>query len=430
MSRGRKVVIIGSGGREHALAHALLQSSSVQEVIVCPGNAGTQAKVLSSGKTLRSIKGRPLDVSVAEKADLVVVGPEGPLCDGLTDALSAQDVLVFGPTARAARLEASKSFMKDFVRKMGIATARHVVVHQVEELADALATFTAPPVVKADGLCAGKGVVVAESFEQASRAAHQMLSGEVFGNAGRTIVLEERLTGQEVSIHAICDGQKAFLLPAAQDHKRICDGDQGPNTGGMGAYTPAPIVDVPLMRRVHNEIIQKVLAGMRAEGCPFRGALFAGLMISESGAPQVLEFNVRFGDPETQVLMNVIEGDLCELLMSAARGNLDANAVRIADRHALCIVLAAAGYPGEVRTGDVIHGLEQARALPNVSVYCAGTAMDGASMVTAGGRVLGVTGRGPSLRDAANSAYAAVDCIQFEGRQYRRDIGYRALPKS
>jgi phosphoribosylamine--glycine ligase len=427
MSRGRKVVVIGSGGREHALARALLESPSVQEVIVTPGNACTQSRVLPSGKTLRNIKGRPLDVSVAEKADLVVVGPEQPLCEGLVDALSAQDVLAFGPTARAAQLEASKSFMKDFVRKMGITSAHHVVVTQVERLPAALAEFASPPVVKADGLCAGKGVVVADSFEQAKHAAEEMLSGDAFGSAGRTVVLEERLEGQEVSIHAICDGQKALLLPAAQDHKRIHDGDQGPNTGGMGAYAPAPIADAAMMQRVHDEIIQKVLTGMRAEGCPFRGTLFAGLMISKSGVPQVLEFNVRFGDPETQVLMNVIEGDLCELLMSAARGSLDFDAVRVVNRHALCVVLAAAGYPGQVKTGDIIHGIDQARALPHVRVYGAGTGMDGANIVTTGGRVLGVTGFGNTLREAANFAYGGVDCIKFEGMQYRRDIGHRAL---
>jgi phosphoribosylamine---glycine ligase len=427
MSRGRKVVVIGSGGREHALALALLESPSVQEVIVSPGNAGTQMNVSQTGKSVRNVKGRPLDVAIAEKADLVVIGPEQPLCDGLTDALNAQDILVFGPTALAARLEASKSFMKGFVERMGIASARHVVVNCLEQLPAALGTFESAPVVKADGLCAGKGVVVADTFEQASRAAKRMLSGEIFGEAGRIVVLEERLNGQEVSIHAICDGQKAFLLPAAQDHKRIHDGDQGPNTGGMGAYAPAPVIGHELMRRIDEEIIQKVLTGMRAEGCPFRGTLFAGLMISDSGMPKVLEFNVRFGDPETQVLMNVIEGDLCELLMSAARGSLDPTAVSITDQHALCVVLAAAGYPGEVRTGDIIHGLEQARLHRNVRVYCAGAGIDGSNTVTSGGRVLGVAGFGTTLRQAATFAYAAVDSISFEGRQYRRDIGFRAL---
>lgn len=427
MSRGRKVVVIGSGAREHALAQVLLESPSVQDVIVTPGNAGTQMRTLPSGKTIRNIKGRAFDVAIAEKADLVVVGPEQPLCEGLTDALNAQDVLVFGPTARAARLEASKSFMKDFVKRMGIPSAQHVVVDHVDALEAALGQFQTPPVVKADGLCAGKGVVVAESFEQARKAAQRMLSGDAFGTAGRTVVLEERLTGQEVSIHAICDGQRAFLLPAAQDHKRIFDNDQGPNTGGMGAYAPAPIITRELMQRVHDDIIQKVLAGMRAEGSLFRGCLFAGLMVSEAGVPHVLEFNVRFGDPETQVLMNVVHGDFCELLMSAARGSLNSDAVKVVDRHALCVVMAAAGYPGTIRTGDVIAGIDQANALPNVKVYCAGAGVDGSNTIVTGGRVLGVTGFGDTLRSAADNAYAAVKCISFEGAQYRSDIGHHAL---
>jgi phosphoribosylamine--glycine ligase len=427
MSRGRKVVVVGSGGREHALTLALLECPSVQEVVVTPGNAGTAGPCTIHGKTVRNIKGRALDIAIAEKPDLVVVGPEQPLCEGLTDALNAQDILVYGPSARAARLEGSKSYMKALLDKIGLKTAKHIVVHEPGEVLKAVSEFSTPPVVKADGLCAGKGVVVSESHEEARIAAIQMLSGEAFGDAGRKVVLEERLSGQEVSVHAICDGQKAFILPSAQDHKRIFEGDLGPNTGGMGTYAPAPIITAELQHRIEQEIIAKVLAGMRAEGCPFRGTLFAGLMISETGEPQVLEFNVRFGDPETQVIMNVIHGDLCELLVSAARGNLDASAIQITSNHALCVVLAAKGYPGEPAKGDVIFGLSEASARPNVRVYHAGTALDGNRVVTAGGRVLGVTGFGSTLQKAATAAYEAVDCIEFEGRQFRRDIGYRAL---
>ena len=431
MSRGRKVIVVGSGGREHALALALLESASIQEVVVTPGNAGTQGPTTIPGKTLRSVKGRAFDVATAEKPDLVVVGPEQPLCEGLTDALNAQDILVYGPSSRAARLEGSKAFMKDFARRIGLVTARHEVVTHVDEVSRALATFDRPPVVKADGLCAGKGVIIADSHEAAGEAARLMLSGESFGEAGRKVVLEERLSGQEVSIHAICDGTRAVILPAAQDHKRIFDGDRGPNTGGMGSYAPAPIVDAAMLRRIEEDIVTKVLDGMRAEGTPFRGTLFAGLMISETGVPQVLEFNVRFGDPETQVLMNVIEGDLCELLTTAARGALDPSAVRVTASQALCVVLAAKGYPAEPAKGDVILGLSEAVARPNVRVYHAGTVMDGNRIVTAGGRVLGVTGFAPTLQKAAAYAYSAVECIEFEGRQFRRDIGYRALqPKS
>jgi phosphoribosylamine--glycine ligase len=430
MSRGRKVVVVGSGGREHALTQALLESNSVQEVVVTPGNAGTHGPSLVPGKTLRNVKGRAFDVAIAEKPDLVVIGPEQPLCEGLADALSAQDLLVYGPSGRASRLEGSKSFMKEFATKIGLVTARHVVVSDVDELPHAVAQFSEPPVVKADGLCAGKGVALVDSPEEACAAARKMLSGQAFGDAGRKVVLEERLRGEEVSIHAVCDGQRAILLPAAQDHKRIFDGDQGPNTGGMGSYAPAPIISDELLRRIDREIVNRVLDGMRAEGCPFRGTLFAGLMISGEGIPQVLEFNVRFGDPETQVLMNVIEGDLCELLITAARGNLDPTAVRILPNHALCVVMAAMGYPAEPRKGDSIGGLSEASARPNVRVYHAGTALDGGHMVTAGGRVLGITGFASTLQKAAHYAYSAVDCITFEGRQFRHDIGHRALTTS
>jgi len=427
MSRGRKVVVVGSGGREHALTQALLESPSVQEVVVTPGNAGTAGPSSISGKTLRNVRGRAFDVAIAEKPDLVVVGPEQPLCDGLTDALSAQDILVYGPSARAARLEGSKAYMKALAERIGLNTARHAIVTDANDVAKAVRSFAAPPVVKADGLCAGKGVVVPDTHDAASTAAIEMLSGRAFGQAGLKVVLEERLSGQEVSIHAICDGHKAILLPAAQDHKRIFEADRGPNTGGMGCYAPAPIVSADLMRRIDDEVITKVLDGMRKEGCPFRGTLFAGLMISDAGEAQVLEFNVRFGDPETQVLMNVIRGDLCQLLMTAARGNLDASAIEITSHHALCVVLAAKGYPGEPTKGDPILGLSEASSRPNVRVYHAGTASDGHRIVTAGGRVLGVTGFASTLQKAATLAYEAVDSIEFEGRQFRRDIGYRAL---
>jgi phosphoribosylamine--glycine ligase len=427
MTRRRKIVVVGSGGREHALALTLLTAPTVDEVVVTPGNAGTARCTAVPGKVMRNAKGRPLDVAIAEKPDLVVVGPEVPLCEGLVDALSAQDIFAYGPSRRAARLEGSKVYMKDMVSRLGLPTAKHVVITEAAGLEQAVAQFEQPPVVKADGLCAGKGVFVTTSHQQAVREAERLLSGQAFGDAGRTVVLEERLQGQEVSIHAICDGQRAFVLPAVQDHKRVYEGDQGPNTGGMGAYGPAPVVTAQLLSRVENQIINRVLEGMRADGCPFRGTLFAGLMVTERGEPNVLEFNVRFGDPETQVLMNLLEGDLCELLLTAARGNLDAGAVSIADRHALCVVLAASGYPGAVRTGDAVMGLSDAQSQPQVRVYHAGTGLDGDRVVTSGGRVLGVTGVGSTLSEAAHRAYAALESISFEGQHFRRDIGHRAL---
>jgi phosphoribosylamine---glycine ligase len=427
MAVGRKILIVGSGGREHALALALLDAPSVAEVLVAPGNAGTTVVPAGGGKILRSVVGSTLEIARTERVDLVVVGPEAPLCDGLVDDLAASGILAYGPSKAAARLEGSKAFMKDFVARHHLPTAKHVTLTIADDVGAAVRDFDVPPVVKADGLCAGKGVVVAQSFEEATEAAERMLSGRLFGDAGRTVVLEERLVGQEASIHAICDGERAFLLPAAQDHKRIFDRDQGPNTGGMGTYAPAPLITPELEQRIDRDIIRPVLDGMRAEGSPFKGTLFAGLMIAPNGDPKVLEFNVRFGDPETQVLTAILGGDLAELLVSAAQGRLDPNAVWRLEQHAICVVLAAQGYPGKVRTGDAITGTAAAGAISGVRVIHAGTRFVDGNLVTSGGRVLGVTARGDSLRQAAEVAYAAVQRVEFEGMQYRRDIGVRAL---
>ena len=427
---GRKVLVVGAGGREHALAGALLESPSVAEVVVAPGNPGTSTRPawLAAEKRLRNTASSPLDAARAERPDLVVVGPEAPLTEGLVDRLRAEGFLAYGPTRRAAALEGSKAFMKDFARRHGLRTARHASVTDVADAERVIRSFTQPPVIKADGLCAGKGVVVAESHDEATRAAREMLGGR-FGAAGATVVVEERLVGQEASVHAVCDGERAFVLPAAQDHKRIGDGDTGPNTGGMGTYAPAPLVTPALAERIRVELIEPAVAGMAADGNPFHGTLFAGLMITPAGEPYLLEFNVRFGDPETQVLMNVLDGDVAELLASAAAGRLAADAVRPAPRAAVCVVLAAAGYPGTPVLGAPITGLDQAAALDGVRVYHAGTRLDGAACFTAGGRVLGVTARGARLEDAHALAYRAAESIQFEGKQMRRDIAGRALER-
>lgn len=423
----RKVLVVGSGGREHALASALCASPSVSEVIVVPGNAGTERAPAGARATLRNASGTPLEVAEREAADLVVVGPEAPLTEGLVDALEARGIRAYGPSRAAARLEGSKAFMKEFAVRHGIPTARHAVVRRVDELEGALSSFELPPVVKADGLCAGKGVVVADSIDEARAAAREMLSGELFGAAGRVVVLEERLLGAEASVHAISDGERVLVLPAAQDHKRIGDGDTGPNTGGMGTYAPAPLVTPELEARIRREIIERTVQGMATDGTPFRGTLFAGLMIAPGGEPKLLEFNVRFGDPETQVLVGVVDGDLALALEGAAAGALDANALRVAPRHAVCVVLAAAGYPGTPETGDEIQGIEAAEQIEGVRVYHAGTRREDHRIVTSGGRVLGVTAQGDSLAQAHERAYRAADCIHFRGRQLRRDIARRAL---
>jgi phosphoribosylamine---glycine ligase len=425
-----KVLVVGSGGREHALALRLLMSPNVGEVIVCPGNAGTLSTPTGAafaGKKLSSSSDAPLVIAKRENVDLVVVGPEGPLCDGLADDLTREGVLTYGPSKLAAELEGSKAFMKSFAVRHGIPTARHVVVQDPAALEAIVRSFEVPPVVKADGLCAGKGVVVAETHAEALAAAREMLSGERFGAAGATVVLEERLIGNEASIHAICDGERYVLLHAAQDHKRIFDGDRGPNTGGMGTYAPAPVVTPAVMQRFEAEVVVPTLRGMAAEGRPFRGTLFAGVMVTPDEQLRLIEFNVRFGDPETQVLMATLDGDLAEALASAARGRLDPTAIRSSSQHAVCVVLAAHGYPETPRKGDVIHGLDAAGAEPGVSVLHAGTALaPNGAVVTAGGRVLGVTGHGASLQEAHSRAYQAARKIDFDGKQYRRDIAARA----
>jgi len=426
MSKLSKILVIGSGGREHALATRLLSCASVGEVIVSPGNAGT-ADSAFEGKLMRSVVGDALEVAASERPDLIVIGPEVPLCDGLVDRLSDAGHVVFGPTKLAAQLEGSKSFMKRFAARHGIPSGRFHVVTNAEEAERAVKDFSEPPVVKADGLAAGKGVVVADTHAEALDAARAMLSGAAFGDAGRTVVIEERVSGAEASMHAICDGERFVLLPAAQDHKRIFDGDRGPNTGGMGTYAPAPLVTGALQERIRTEIFERALRGMAADGHPFRGVLFAGLMIGEQGELSLLEFNVRFGDPETQVLMAVLDGDVAEALSAAARGELRPELLEVSSDHAVCIVLAAGGYPESPRTGDPISGLDAAATVPGVRVFHAGTNLRDGQVVTAGGRVLGVTARGKTLAEAHALAYRAAESITFEGRQFRRDIAARAL---
>jgi len=423
-----RVIVVGAGAREHALAAAV--ASGGHEVLAAPGNAGTEGVGRNVPVRADDVPGL-VDLAVSERADLVVVGPELPLTLGLVDALTARGVRAFGPMAAAARLEGSKAFMKRFCERHGIPTAAFAVFDDPDAADRHVASrpASAPPVVKADGLAAGKGVVVPATADEARAAIDGLMRKGEFGAAGRRVVLEERLTGEEASFHVVCDGTRAVALAPAQDHKRVGDGDTGPNTGGMGAYAPAPIVDAAVHGRVMREIVEPTLRGMAAEGMPFCGVLFVGLMI-DRGVPKVLEYNVRFGDPEATVLVPTYRGDWFALLEGAARGDLSGLGLETSSgpvaRAALSVVMAARGYPDAPRTGDRIDGLDG--PLPDGAfVRHAGTsrAKDG-TVVTSGGRVLAVGGVAPTLEAASRIAYAAVDRIRFEGEHHRRDIGRRA----
>jgi phosphoribosylamine--glycine ligase len=425
MSSLKRVVVVGSGAREHALATVFADAG--HKVTVAPGNAGTELVGDNADVQADDVAGI-VELAKAKAAHLVVVGPERPLTLGLVDALSEHGIRAFGPTRAAARLEASKAFMKSFCKRYGIATAPFAVFDDPDAAERHLRVAGRPLVVKADGLAAGKGVVVADTVDEACAAVDRMMRKGEFGAAGRIVVIEERLAGEEASFHVVCDGTRAVALAPAQDHKRVGDGDSGPNTGGMGAYAPAPIVGDALRDRVMREVVEPTLAGMTSEGAPFRGVLFVGLMI-DNGEPRVLEYNVRFGDPEATVLVPTYDGDWMLLMDAAASGDLSGIPPPRARGAALSVVMAAHGYPGKPRKGDRIEGLD--RALPRGAfVLHAGTARGrGGSVETAGGRVLTVGAHAASLTEAARIAYDVVGRLRWEGEHHRRDIGRRALER-
>jgi len=421
-----KVLVIGGGGREHALAWKLAQSPRISEVLVTPGNAGTalEPKCRNAQVAAADIAGL-VSLARTEGVALTVVGPEGPLVAGVVDAFESAGLACFGPRRLAARLEGSKQFTKEFLVRHRIPTARYAAFTRDTFDAAAIRAQRPPIVVKADGLAAGKGVVIAGSAGEAIRAAEGMFAGD-FGEAGRVVVVEEFLEGEEASFIVMADGTHVLPLATSQDHKRLLDGDQGPNTGGMGAYSPAPVVTAALHERIMREVIHPTLAGLAAEGMPYTGFLYAGLMIAKDGTPNVLEFNCRFGDPETQPVLSRLKSDLVTLCEAALAGRLDSVEAEWDPRAALGVVLAAANYPDEPRTGDAIRGLDDAAKLPG-KVFHAATRQDARRVVTSGGRVLCAVGLGEDVAAAQKAAYALVDRIGWDGMQYRRDIGWRAL---
>ena len=424
-----KVLVVGSGGREHALAWKLKQSPGLEALYCAPGNAGIaeEAELVP----IRSDDLEGLQSFAQEHAiDLTVVGPEQPLVLGIVDLFSAHGLTIFGPTRAAARLEGSKVFSKEFMVRQKIPTARFASF-EGQDSAPAerfLEQMSFPVVVKADGLAAGKGVLICETQREAVGAIRQMMHSGAFGDAGKKIVIEEFLQGEEVSVFAISDGERFALLPAAQDHKRIFDGDKGKNTGGMGAYAPAPIFTSELKRRVERDIITPTLDGMRSEGMPYRGCLYAGLMVTRDG-PKVLEYNCRFGDPEAQVVLPLVDADLARILEAAARGCLEPASVGLHEASAVTVVMASRGYPDAVDAGKAIRGLDSVNAEQGEVVFHAGTRREGSRIVSAGGRVLAVTAIGYSheLASTIADAYRIVHRIAFDGAYYRSDIGKRAL---
>ena len=425
-----KILVVGSGGREHALAWKMAQSDRADTVYVAPGNAGTAKEdklnnIPISAEDIPALK----TFAGKEKIDLAIIGPETPLVAGIVDVFQKSGLSCSGPTKRAAILEGSKSFTKDFLKKYTIPTAEYAVFTDVNPAVEYVKSKTAPIVIKADGLAAGKGVIIASTREEAIKTIREMLEGNKFGAAGHRIVIEEFLEGEEISFTVMTDGKHVLPLASSQDHKARDEGGKGPNTGGMGAYSPAPIVNEAMHHRIMDEIIMPTIKGMADENRIYTGILYAGIMISADGAPKVLEFNCRFGDPETQAIMMRLTSDLVELCLSTISGSLEQYNLKWDERTALAVVAASAGYPNSTKKGDVIHGLNS--GFPNeVKVFHAGTANNANHIITAGGRVLCVTGLGETIIQAQQQAYQAIKKIKYDGMFYRKDIGYREVGRS
>jgi phosphoribosylamine--glycine ligase len=422
-----KILVIGSGGREHALAWKLRQSPRVSQVYCAPGNAGIAAEGECLPVDVKSIESL-LALAAQMKPDLTVVGPELPLQLGVVDEFTRRGYRIFGPTQSAARLESSKSFAKEFMQRHHIPTAHYAICDSPEDVGKALPHFHMPVVVKADGLAAGKGVVICKSKEEASAVAAEMLSGKMLGEAGARVVLEECLKGEELSFLVLSDGERVAALAAAQDHKRVGEGDTGANTGGMGAYSTQAMVDAQMQNWLLQHVARPVVAGMKAEGTEYRGVLYCGLMMTARG-PMVLEFNCRFGDPETQPILMRLESDLVEALEASIDGRVSDGNFRWSTDASVCVVMASGGYPGTFEVGKKISGIEDAEKVAGVKVFHAGTTKHDDAYFTAGGRVLGVTAVAASLDEAVKRAYEAVQKISFGGAYYRKDVAARALKK-
>lgn len=422
-----KVLVTGSGGREHGLAWKIAQSDRVETVYVAPGNAGTATEA-----KMENVDISPLDfdaqIAFAKEKGiaLTVIGPEDPLVGGVVDAFKAEGLVCFGPDKAAARLEGSKSFTKAFLKKHNIPTASYEVFEDIDQALGYVNSRRLPVVIKADGLAAGKGVVIAASLEEAETTIRDMLSGEILSGAGRRIVIEDYLTGEEASFIVIADGDHFIPFASSQDHKAAYDGDKGPNTGGMGAYSPAPVVTAEVHQRIIDRVIKPTIEGMKAEGHPYTGFLYAGLMIDDEGNPQVIEFNCRFGDPETQPVMSRLKSDLVDLICAALDKKLEGRSIEFDRQSALTVVVASGGYPESYTTGKVVGGLDH---VADAKVFHAGTQVVDKQVVTSGGRVFGVTALGDSITEAQRKAYKAVGEITFDGITFRSDIGYRAVAR-